>query len=90
MPASEICVRFNNAAQKAYRGSYKPVVYAWETNDPTNSWSAEARLVTVDGDVVRRFEQASASTKQGAKDLAARPAYDWLRFEFPNLDLDNI
>ncbi|RXW18673.1 hypothetical protein EST38_g7180 [Candolleomyces aberdarensis] len=84
--AAGSCQRFNNAAQKVYKGSRLPKVIAWETNDvKVNLWTAEARLLLTNGDVEQKFPQKSADSKQEAKDLAASLGYQWLRKEFPGL-----
>jgi hypothetical protein len=36
-------MKFNNAAQRIFGSTVKPVVLVWRTNDKAEPWSAEAR-----------------------------------------------
>jgi hypothetical protein len=50
----------------------------------------DASTVVSGEDVVKKFSQASAPKRQRAKDLAASMGYQWLRVQFPNIDLTNV
>ncbi|RXW17947.1 hypothetical protein EST38_g7908 [Candolleomyces aberdarensis] len=78
-------MRFNNATQRIFSDTIRPIVLVWETNDRANPWSAQARLVRNDGTkkVVLRFGQVSAARKKEAKDMAAQSAFEWLRTQYP-------
>ncbi|KAJ2911371.1 hypothetical protein MD484_g9043, partial [Candolleomyces efflorescens] len=82
------CLKFNNATQQIFGNTVRPVVYVWQTNDREQQWSAQARLIYSNG-----FEDtlgsapSSASKKKEAKNLAARAGFEWLRAQFPSIDL---
>ncbi|KAJ2914990.1 hypothetical protein MD484_g5433, partial [Candolleomyces efflorescens] len=86
------CVKFNNAAQRIFGGTVRPIVHVWETNDARKRWSAEARLVVNHGgmEMSLALGTVSATTKKEAKELAAEAGFDWLNSQFPSVDLSNI
>ncbi|KAJ2913946.1 hypothetical protein MD484_g6458, partial [Candolleomyces efflorescens] len=84
-------LKFNNASQRIFGGTVRPTVLAWETNDAENSWSAEARLIDINGDkLLASVGQATASRKQEAKELAAKSGFERLREMYPSIDLSDI
>ncbi|RXW18757.1 hypothetical protein EST38_g7096 [Candolleomyces aberdarensis] len=85
------CMRFNNATQRIFGETIRANVLVWETNDREKPWSAEARLVGNNGnDLLLAVGQASARKKQEAKDMAAQFGFEWLRAEYPSVNLSNI
>jgi hypothetical protein len=53
-----------------------------------DAWPA----IVLDGNnsVVQKFSQSSATSRQTAKDHAARTGYSWLVAQYPNIDLVNV
>ncbi|KAJ2931008.1 hypothetical protein H1R20_g6089, partial [Candolleomyces eurysporus] len=87
--SNRACAKFNNATLRVFGGAITPVVYAWQTNDLDNPWSAQARLLN--GDLVAvKFAPFSARSKRYAKNLAADMAYQWLCAQYPAIDLSNV
>ncbi|RXW21408.1 hypothetical protein EST38_g4448 [Candolleomyces aberdarensis] len=85
------CMRFNNAAQRIFGDTARPVIRVEETNDFKNRWSAEARFVGPSGnDLGAVVGQGSATQKQKAKDIAARSGLEWLRSQYPEVDLSGV
>ncbi|KAJ2935766.1 hypothetical protein H1R20_g1329, partial [Candolleomyces eurysporus] len=85
------CMRFNNATQRIFGETIRSNVLVWETNDREKPWSAEARLVGNGGnDLLLAVGRASARKKQEAKDMAAKSGFEWLRAEYPLVNLSNI
>ena len=37
------CIKFNNASQRIFGDTVRPIVLVWETNEREKPWSAEAR-----------------------------------------------
>ncbi|RXW14523.1 hypothetical protein EST38_g11333 [Candolleomyces aberdarensis] len=85
------CMRFNNAAQRILGDTARPVIRVEETNDRENRWSAEARFVGPSGnDLGPVVGQGSARKKQKAKDIAAMSGLEWLRSQYPWVDLSDV
>ncbi|KAJ2915000.1 hypothetical protein MD484_g5434, partial [Candolleomyces efflorescens] len=86
------CRKFNNATQRIFGNTVRPIVVVWETNDSRERWSAEARLVVNHGgmEISLGLGTASATTKKKAKDIAAEAGFDWLCSQFPSIDLSDI
>ncbi|RXW21456.1 hypothetical protein EST38_g4399 [Candolleomyces aberdarensis] len=87
----EFCMRFNNATQRIFGSSVRPIVLVWETNDRETPWYAQARLLGSDGKKrVLKFDQVSAAKKQKAKDMAAKSGLEWLQSRYPLIDLGGV
>ncbi|RXW19900.1 hypothetical protein EST38_g5959 [Candolleomyces aberdarensis] len=88
--ADGYCMTFNNAAQKVFGSTVRPIVETWKTNNRAEPWSAEARLVGQDGISVVKIGPSSAPKKQRAKDLAARSGFEWLCSQYPEIDFSDL
>ncbi|RXW19834.1 hypothetical protein EST38_g6021 [Candolleomyces aberdarensis] len=81
-------MKFNNAAQRIFGSTARPVVIVQETNDREKRWSAEARVLSQSGDDL--VGQGSAAKKQKAKDIAAKAGIEWLRSQYPLVNLSGV
>ncbi|KAJ2912946.1 hypothetical protein MD484_g7467, partial [Candolleomyces efflorescens] len=77
------CLKFNNTTQKIFGNTVRASVVVWETNDCEKGWSAEARLTVLENSNVLKVGKGSATTKQKAKDMAAKCGFEWLCSEYP-------
>ena len=90
--SSRLSSTYGRRTIHSIHGMPKPDVSIDPEQCPSEGANAGVDVVTVvSGDnVLRRFPQASSPRRQRAKDLAASTAYQWLRSQFPNINLTNV